>query len=998
MKERIVKTLQEFSEEKILTEPNSMFITLSEELDMEPNLLHQKSKTILETMVHNYASFDISTIDKFNHKLIRTFAYDLKLPLNFEVELDTINLLSKAVDKLIDKAGTDKELTKILVDFAIEKADDDKSWDVSYDFNAIAKLLINENDIPYINSLKGKTLEDFKNLKSQLSKSVAVLEAGIVQKAQETLELIVNHGLQFNDFSSSYLPKHFQRLIDGNFEVSFTPNWQNDLKEGNSLYPKRVSSETASTIDTMQPQLLKNFSETKQSIIQYKFLKNALKNITPLSVLNAISNSLQDLKNEDDLLLISEFNSLISNEIRNQPAPFIYERIGEKFKHYFIDEFQDTSQLQWENMIPLIDNALSAENLKGETGSAMIVGDAKQAIYRWRGGKAEQFIDLYTDGNPFFVDKCVHNLPANYRSLKQIVAFNNSFFKHVSSFAFSNERHQKMYVESNQEDTIDKEGYIELSFLDLKNKEEDEDKDVLHCQKVLETIQNARANGFELNDICIITRKSKEGIAIAEYLSSLDIPIVSSESLLLQNSPEVIFIASIIALAVQPQNDQLKIEILSFLAEHKLQLDDKHLFYDGLIRLDAPLLFKKLSTFAFYFNFDAFLKLPLYEGVESIIRGFHLNDTSNAYLQFFMDEILTYSQKNNSSFSGFTSHWENKKEKLSVVSPQGNNAVQIMTIHKSKGLEFPVVIFPYANQDIYFDMSPKTWFSVDQTDFKGFSNLFINMNKELEEYGDLGANIYKEYRSELELDTLNLLYVVMTRAVEQLYIISELELDAKKSENLNHYSGLFINYLKSINKWNDTEPTYTFGNPTRQLQPKTPKETVTQSKFICTAKEEHNLTIVTNSGFLWDTAQEKAQEKGNLVHNIMSEITTARDIPFVIDDFYTSGKLNLVQVEELKPLIENIVNHPDLHSYYIDGLTVYNEKDIITKTGDVLRPDRIVINDKNEAMIIDYKTGTEKQFHLQQLISYQTILEDMDFKVTKKILIYINEDIQVKEF
>lgn len=998
MKERIVKTLQEFSEERILTESNSMFATLSEELNIEPKLLHHKSKTILETMVHNYASFDISTIDKFNHKLIRTFAYDLKLPLNFEVELDTINLLSKAVDKLIDKAGTDKELTKILVDFAIEKADDDKSWDVSFDFNNIAKLLINENDIPYIDALKGKTLDDFKNLKSKLSKSVRVLESRIVQKAQETLELIANYGLQFDDFSSSYLPKHFQRLADGGFEANFGLKWQLDLEEGSNLYPKRVSSDTALAIDTIQPRLLKDFIETKQSILQYKFLKNAQKNITPLSVLNAINNSLQNLKNEDDLLLISEFNSLISNEIKNQPAPFIYERIGEKFKHYFIDEFQDTSQLQWENMIPLIDNALSGENLKGDTGSAMIVGDAKQAIYRWRGGKAEQFIDLYTDGNPFFIEKHVHNLPANYRSLKQIVEFNNSFFKHVSSFTFSNTKHQSMYLESHQNDTIDKEGYIELSFLDIKNKEDDEDKDLLHCQKVLETIRNIQANGFDLKDICIITRKSKEGIAIAEYLSSENIPIVSSESLLLQNSPEVNFIASFIALAVKPQNNQLTIEVLSYLAEHKLQLDDKHSFYNGLIRLDAESIFKKLSAFGLYFNFDGFLKSPLYEGVESIVRAFGLNETSNAYLQFFMDEILEYSQKHTASFSGFITHWENKKDKLSVVSPHGNNAVQIMTIHKSKGLEFPVVIFPFANQDIYFDMSPKTWFPVDETEFEGFANLFINMNKDLEEFGDLGASLYNEYRSELELDTINLLYVVMTRAVEQLYIISELDLDAKQNEKMNMYSGLFINYLKSINQWNDTQLSYKIGNPVRQLQSKESQATITQGQFICTAKEEHNLTIVTNSGYLWDTAQEKAQEKGNLVHNIMSEIKTAIDIPFVMDDFYASGKLNSEQVEELTPLIEIIVNHSDLSRYYRDGLTIFNEKDIITKDGEVLRPDRIVINNNNEAFIIDYKTGNEKPFHLQQLLNYQIILEEMEFKVIKKILIYINEDIQVKEF
>jgi ATP-dependent exoDNAse (exonuclease V) beta subunit len=997
MKKRILTTLQEFSNENILIEPTSMFKSLSEELDIEPEQLHQKSRTILELMVHNYASFDVSTIDKFNHKLIRTFAYDLKLPLNFEVELDTISLLSKAVDKLIDKAGTDKELTKVLVDFAIEKADDDKSWDVSYDFNNIAKLLINENDIPFIEALKGKTLEDFKVLKSSLINSIANLESQIVLESKEALELVVNHGLQFDDFSSSYLPKYFQKLYDSDFYVSFGLAWQKKLEEGENLYPARVNSEVACTIDTIQPHLLIHFNKTKRFVVRYRFLKNALKNITPLSVLNAINNSLQELKNEDDLLLISEFNSLISNEIKNQPAPFIYERIGEKFKHYFIDEFQDTSQLQWENMIPLIDNVVSGEDIKGDTGTVMIVGDSKQAIYRWRGGKAEQFIDLYTDSNPFLVEKRVRNLPANYRSSKTIVEFNNLFFKHVSSFKFSNLKHQTIYAESRQDNIIDMEGFIELSFLDIKNKAEDEDKDLLHCQKVLDTVQIVKESGFDLKDICIIIRKSKEGVAIAEYLSSNGIPIVSSESLLLQNSPEVNFIASIIALAVQPQNDELKIDILSYLAEHKLKLNDKHSFFSDLIHLKASLMFKELSSFGFYFNFDAFLKTPLYEAVESVIREFHLNKIPNAYLQFFMDEVLEYSQKHNAGFSGFVSLWERKKEKLSVVSPQGNNAVQIMTIHRSKGLEFPVVIFPFANQDIYFDMSPKTWFPVEESDFNGFSHLFLNMNKELEEFGDLGADIYNNYRSELELDTINLLYVVMTRAIEQLYVISEMDLDSKQNEKLNLYSGLLINYLKSINQWNGNQDFYTFGNQSRQMQSKEPEATISQGAFICTSKEDHNLTIVTNSGYLWDTAQEKAQEKGNLVHNIMSEINTGNDIPFVMEDFYVSGKLSSQQVEELTPLIENIINHQDLSFYYVDGLTIFNERDIITKNGEVLRPDRIVINNK-EAIIIDYKTGIEKQSHLNQLITYQSTLEEMDIKVIKKILIYINEDIQVKEF
>ncbi|MCK7589403.1 UvrD-helicase domain-containing protein [Subsaxibacter sp. CAU 1640] len=998
MKERIVKMLMQFSDEQILSSSNPMFEELQKVLNMDALSLHQKSKHILLNIAHNYASFDVSTIDKFNHRLIRTFAYDLKLPLNFEVELDTINLLHKAVDKLIDKAGTNKDLTKVLVDFAIEKADNDKSWDVSYDFNNIAQLLISENDVRFIDSLKVKTLEDFKELKSQLTKTMTLLESKLINTARETLELIVNYGLQFNDFSSGYLPKYFQKLVDGSFDVNFGLKWQEDLEDGSTLYPKRVSSETAALIDSIQPKLLENFNQTKQQVIQYKFVKNVLNNITPLSVLNEINTSLQELKDEDDLLLISEFNALISREIKNQPAPYIYERIGEKFKNYFIDEFQDTSTMQWQNMIPLIGNALSGENFKGESGSAMIVGDAKQAIYRWRGGKAEQFIDLYTDGNPFYIEKCVKNLPANYRSSKQVVNFNNSFFKHLSSFVFSNSEHQAIYEASKQDSTVDADGFVEISFLDVKNLEENDSKDLLHCQKTLENIQEAQQKGFDLKDICVITRKSKEGIAIAEYLSSHQIPIVSSESLLLKNSPEIGFISAIIGLSTQPENEQLKIEVLSYLAEFKLQLEDKHSFYNGLYRLEVNSMFAALALHHFYFDFNKFLKSPIYEAVENIIRSFKLNDASNAYLQFYLDEVLDYSQRHNSSLLGFINHWDKKKDKLSVVSPQANNAVQIMTIHKSKGLEFPVVIFPYANQEIYFDMSPKTWFPVSEDDFSGFSNLFINLNKDLEEFGELGFSIYSNYRSELELDSINLLYVVLTRAVEQLYVISELDLDAKQNEKLNLYSGLFINYLKSINQWNNLENTYIFGNPERQLSSKESKTAVTQKEFICTPKESHNLNIVTNSGYLWDTAQEKAQEKGNLVHNIMSQIHTVSDAPFVMDEFVSSGKLNEEQFEELSKAIAQIVEGDNLKQFFADDLIIYNERDIITKEGIILRPDRIVVTQNRETAIIDYKTGNEKPSHFQQLLSYQSVLEEMGFNVTKKILIYINEDIQIKEF
>lgn len=995
MKERVLDMLIVFSDPNILEKPTPMFEALSTELQIQSEDLHKKSKTILNAIAHNYASFDISTIDKFNHRLIRTFAYDLKLPLNFEVEMDTGTILAKAVDQLIDKAGTEKALTKILVDFAIEKADEDKSWDVAYDFNEIAKLLINENDMAFIESLKDRSPDDFKALRTSLINQIAQNEEEIFQKAQEMLMLIQSHDLEHNDFTRSSLPEYFLKLTKHQFDANYdNVKWQVDLIEGNALYPGRITGHKAATIEAIQPIIAKTFIQTKEGVSKIKFLKNILKSITPLSVLNAIYKTLQDIKTDEDLVLISEFNSIISNEIKSHPAPFIYERIGEKYKHYFIDEFQDTSAKQWENLIPLIDNAISNQNLKGETGSAMLVGDAKQAIYRWRGGKAEQFIDLYTNLNhPFHIKQRVENLPVNYRSLEAIVSFNNSFFKHLSTFAFSDIAHQKIYEASHQDQFLQGEGLVELSFLEF----EKEEKDEVYGLKVLEVIYKAQKNNFELRDMCVITRKKNEGIAIAEYLSIKGIPVISSESLLLKNSPEVQFLTNIIALASQPYNDMLKIEVLSYLADHQLQLEDKHLFFDHLVHLEAGIMFKKLSQYHLFFDFNHFLQLPFYEAVESLIRQFRLNKTPNAYIQFFLDEVLDYSLKNNAGFLNFMAHWTIQKEKLSIAAPQGDNAVQVMTIHKSKGLEFPVVIFPYANQNIYFDLAPKMWFPVNPELYNGFSDVFIAVNKDLEGLGELGQTKYLNYRSQLELDSINLLYVVLTRAVEQLYILSEFDVDKGQNEKLGLYSGLFINYLKAVGLWQDSERTYTLGQTNRVLPTKKIEHAEIQKQFISVAKESHDLKIVTNAGYLWDTEQETAIEKGNLIHLILSKIRTKDDIDFVFETLEDKGDLNEQQSLELKLVINAMVSHAQLKDYFVPELTVYNEKDIMVSGGLIFRPDRIVINDQGDAVIIDYKTGAEDHSHQNQIIQYQSILEDMGFNVVKKILVYINEDIQVKE-
>lgn len=989
MKERIIDMLKSFSSEKTLTKPHPMFEAICNELSISPESLHNKSKQILKHIIHNYGAFDISTIDGFTHRVIRTFAHDLKLPINFEVELDQERLLSESVDSLIAKAGSDKTLTNVLIDFAVEKADDDKSWDISYDFNKISKLLVNENDFSAIHSLKDKSLEDFKNLKQNVQLKLKETEKQIIDVAIKTLSIITESGLEYSDFSRSTLPNHFLKASKLDFKDIHKNKLEENLENRKGLYSSKLNDFIIDTIENILPEIETNYKYQKKLIFHSKFLKSIYKNITPLSVLNAIQHELNALKEEQNKMLISEFNKIISNEIKDQPTPFIYERLGEKFKHYFIDEFQDTSKLQWENLVPLLDNALSAAN-----GSTMLVGDAKQAIYRWRGGEAEQFINLYnTSENPFQIEAEVLSLNTNYRSAKEIINFNNSFFKFLSNHHFSLLDYAELYQNSHQETYNSSEGFVNINFLDIQK---EDDASEVYASEVLETINKCVTYGFPLDDICVLVRKRKEGVIIANYLSEKGIKITSSETLLLKNSDKVIFITAFLKLLLQPNNDSLKVELLSFLAEQH-QIDDKHLFFTTYIKSNLDEMFEGLKQLYVFINRAELLQLPLYELVEHIIRVFKLNDNSDAYLQFYMDVVLEFTQKQNSDLAGFINYYEKKQDNLSVISPDNMNAVKIMTIHKAKGLEFPVVIFPFADLNIYRELEPKVWFPVKEEDYGGFKTLLLNYNKDVEHFGDIGNSIYQTHQSQLELDNINLLYVVLTRAVEQLYVISKKDINSKGLVNENTHAGMFISYLQQQGKWSDNQISYSFGKLNQKEKSVKKENSFVPLKFISVPKEDHNLSILTKAGLLWDTQQEKAIERGNLVHLVLSKIKTIQDVDFAFNDLLVSGDIKKENMDILRTLVTNVIQHPKLNLYFQDDFKIYNERDIITNYGQLLRPDRLNINSKNEVIIMDYKTGDQKSFHKSQLNDYETVLNQMNLIVTHKILVYINDTIDVIE-
>ncbi|WP_339611181.1 UvrD-helicase domain-containing protein [uncultured Planktosalinus sp.] len=792
MKERIIDGLFAFSKNSIPESHLQMFELICVETRLSDSEVQKRAKNAVNFILHNFSLFDVETIDRFNHRIIRTFAKDLKLTSNFEIELDVDLLVNEAIDQVISKVGIDPLLTKVILEFSFEKVEEDKSWDVTTDLKKVSNILYKENDLIHLEKLKNKTLEDFQSLKSNLFKQIKNVQEKLDSIAENFFNLLEKNDLETNDFSGSSLPKYFENIKTKQYyKINFNLAWQNNLG-AKALYPKRVSTETASAIDAIEHQLISFFETSKNLIFELGFLNSLLKSVSSLSLINSIYKEFLTLQKEKNVLPISEFNKRVYNEIKDQPAPFIYERLGEKYKHYFIDEFQDTSHLQWSNLIPLIENALAHQNKNEDSGTLLLVGDAKQSIYRWRGGDPEQFIDLNKNTNPFpSTIKNLEQLERNYRSYDKIINFNNSFFSFVSQF-FQLTSHKDLYIQGNKQKSNSKKGgFVSVSFLDATNKEKSFE---IYPKEVLNIIKKLLKENYTKSEICILVRKNSQGVVLAEYLSKNNIDVISSEALLINNSPEVLFILNILKIINDFNDKKARADAFYFLHSHLKQPTEKHDFIENLISLQKSELEKALASFGIIFDFSFSTTTPLYELCEIICRNFSLSKTGIAYIQSFLELVYEFSGNESTTIIEFLEYWKTKGIEKSIEISDQLDAVSIMTVHKSKGLEFPVVIYPFADDDLYSFKNDTVWYPLESNRFSGFSEMLLPVKKELETYGSEGKNAFENHKIKAELDKINIVYVAMTRAVEHLYVLT----NSNTKEKENFTSSFFLQVFKII--------------------------------------------------------------------------------------------------------------------------------------------------------------------------------------------------------
>ncbi|RZJ68051.1 MAG: ATP-dependent helicase [Flavobacterium sp.] len=990
MKSRIVSSLSDFASDSTSEKGESLMRDLSGEIKLSVPDIKLKAKAIIRHIIHNYAAFDISTIDKFTHKVIRAFARDLNLPMTFEVSLDTENLLTEAVDAIIAQAGEDETLTKLLVDFTMEKTDDDKSWDISREILETGRLALNENHRSEIAHLSEKSIPEFMMLKDKLGEVSNAIESENQVLAQTALGMLESNGIDLTSFSAGHFPKHLQGITEGKFSPKNKKYHEFDDVRINKAARDR------DLIESLLPELLQTLKNIYANYGKRDMYLAFLKNITPLSLLNTVNNELARIQTEQNILSISEFNAIIHREIQNQPAPFIYERLGERYRHYFIDEFQDTSEMQWKNLIPLIGNALSGQDEFGIKGTLMIVGDPKQSIYRWRGGKAEQFIALGKGGTPFVnVDWQMSKLDTNWRSYSEVIHFNNDFFEFIAN-EFAHVDYKELYEKQSRQNTTSKAGgYVNISFLPPTG-EDDEDapkKAEQHLHATFSTIQKALAQGFKYSDIAILTRKRDQGIMVANHLTENEIPLLSSETLQIAAATEVRFIINLLRYLKNSNDAQSKALFLHYLADNSQDVFPLHDFIAaGMERRDENEFCTWLEGFGLGVSFSGIRKKSLYEAVETIISKFIVEN--NAYVQYFLDIVLERDIRTQAGISDFLNYWETNSHKFSIPSPEGKNAVRIMTIHKSKGLEFPVVIMPFAEEEYSRKPKDKLWLDIDDAVLE-LPKVLIDNNSSVEGFGEKAAQVYQQKKQEELLDNINVLYVALTRAEEQLYVISAMNFTKNGEPQQNNMSTFFVNFLETKGVFDRNVFSYDFGNPTKLSKD---KPDLGEPEFITSVAEPlqmSSIKIAQRESLMWGSKQQEAIEYGNTIHEILSMVRTESDIELAIEKAIENGLITDLQKETVTRTLLDIVSHSDLVGFFSEDNRILNEQTIIRQQSGIIKPDRMVLARNNEVYLLDYKTGSHNSKYVKQLETYAEAIENMGYKVSKKVLVYTGQDLNV---
>jgi ATP-dependent helicase/nuclease subunit A len=1055
MKERILSALRQFNDDSLAAraraKSEALLQAITEEIRREYNQPDTDAETIrrragrtFEQILYNYSEFSVSTIDAFVNKVVTAFTRELNIPYNFEVDLDTTTLLANAVSLLLDKVNNGPEnglLAQTLENYALEKAEEGRSWNnLPAELASFAANLLNEQVYEAVTELQKLSLEDFRNIRQELYAQKKQIEETVLTAAREAIDLFAAHQVEpahlhqkergIYGFFNKYL-KSFE------FNPPNTYAWQTINED--KWCGSKVARDIEARLDGLKGQLVQLFwlietTRTGQAS-HYILINEILKHLYQVSVLNELEKCIQDIKRDTNLVHISEFNKRITDIVLNEPVPFIYERLGEKYNHILIDEFQDTSSLQWNNLLPLIENSLASGHFN------MAVGDAKQAIYRWRGGDMDQILHLYKRNTPaLFRNRKNEDLlearyetldlaltPAelntNYRSAAEIIAFNNELFAFISqaypAFPMLQSIYDENFRQASPAGSGRSGGHVQIVFThhddtnyryDLDNCTRTEElypgygqPAILTYQEstlqlILQMIDTAVGEGYEWKDIAILSRTNRNSRLVAGFLKEKQFDIISQDSLSLQFAEVVNLIVALFKVFNLPDDTLARSEALYLVYKVVLQAPPANDTTQTIAAIanstGHQAFFDQVRSLGFDLEEKETGNLSIYELTEKIIRIFGLLGKNNEseYLFRFLDVVLEYSLNQSNNLNNFLEYWDLHQEKLSINSPKNRNAITITSIHKAKGLAYPVVIVPFADWSVEPMRGALLWGKVpaDLPFSRQIPTAVVNLSKKLEE-----TPLKEQYQLELEktfIENLNMLYVGFTRPQDRLYIIGQKK-DFNAGSNQKNISYLLSQYLQFKGVWNEEQLCYQLAKGDPPVKASAP---ITEAVFHLDLFQSFNWTqrlqLKQHANNVFDFATQQEHRRLNRkLHYALSRITVAEDLEFSLRQLVNEGILSSKEVPEMRGMLLRIVQHPQLARYFGRQTVIEKEKEILNVRATRYKPDRIVF-DGAKVVLLDFKAPPLTQEHVDNLNFYAGLFKDLFFTEIECILYYFDAE------
>ena len=1006
MKERILSDLAKVGAGKA---SESFIEELSDQTELPPETLAARARALRSTMLHRYGEMAVMTLDSFTNRLVKSFARDLALDQDYRIELDQDRLVDEAVGNLLDRIGGEgeEELTELLKGFARLQVEEEKDSRIRHPLGVYGKEVLKESMRDALEALGDMTPEDFQALSKKIRGEIRTEERELTSRVKLALAEVSREGLTEDDVSRGFLIKW---LKGGKQGQATPPNATLQAMFDVGVFTTKTAPQsTIDAVERVRPHAEHVLDQVANMVPgtargeAYVLRKRLLHKVDLVGTLALISEEMEAVQEARNVRTFHALHERVARVVRHNPVPFLFERMGSRYRHVFVDEFQDTSVTQWQNLIPLVDHVLA------ERHRTLVVGDGKQAIYRWRNGDYRQLLHLPNivdddDGAFSYAEATFHEaldnqvLDSNWRSGQAIVHWNNRFFETVKSRLPAGLK--DVYNEHKQHKKKEFKGKVHIEVI------HDPDNEVrldLLNEAIIQRLRHhasKEGGGFLWSDMAVLVRTNKQGARIAQHMLDQGITPQTEDSLHVGRHPAALAVIAMTRWVVDPGEDRHATSWLQCMAALEPDRIDESLVLDEYVKWESRPDGSRRRSFQATQMVQALCpKLkpferahgPLVSWIGHACNVLGVTGRFDAYAEALMELAMEVTGTEEGGLRGFLRAWDRRGHSRSIVASGGRAAVQVMTVHKAKGLAFPVTIV-VAGDNKAREVKGHVPVVLDPS-------VGVDLPAALLKVSDMKDTALNEVaETELDaalLDQMNIVYVAKTRPIERLDVLAEtakLEFDRNDPQSVSQWvlacsediSGMTFNAHGDAVEEGEND----------------------RIGLGSAAVDDADDNVVTTSLQLGEQALQRVVRApehpsqvqpdgldeaalGSLVHALLAEVADSAEWPKIRARFAARWTLNEGDRNTILTWADGVFAEEDSAAFFEPGCTVECEPEWMNK-GRAMRPDRVVR--KGDGWhVIDFKTGAvDIETHSSQVRDYMSVLATLENTKPRGWILYLN--------